>query len=362
MKYMLLIYGNEELWSSFPAGGLRAGRSQETNALQASSRASGEFIGAYGVADQVKAKTVTLVDGAPVVTDGPYIEAKEYLGSFDIVDCREPRSGRSRSRRACRSPGSATVEVRPLMHEAADGRVSTDARDRGPAARARAAGPRRARAPLRALRRRARTRCRRRCSPRPCSGPSDGRARQPAGWLVTVGVAPADRPAAQRRGRGAAARTPTPRWRPPTRGRAAPDATTRPDQRRHADAAVPLLPSGALAGVAARADPARGRRPDHRRDRPRVPRARGDDGPAHQPGQAAIKAAGAAFALPPDDGARRAAARRAPRALPDLQRGLHRDVGPRPAARRPHRPRRSASPGRCTACCPTTARSPACSR
>ena len=86
MKYMLLIYGNEELWNSFPPEEF-AKVVAETNALQQELRESGEFIGAWGVADQVNAKTVKLRDGVPVVTDGPYLEAKEYLGSFDIIDC-----------------------------------------------------------------------------------------------------------------------------------------------------------------------------------------------------------------------------------------------------------------------------------
>ena len=64
MKYMLMIYGNEELWSSFPQEDFEQ-VVVETNALQAELKASGEFVGAYGVGDQVLAKTVTLVDGAP---------------------------------------------------------------------------------------------------------------------------------------------------------------------------------------------------------------------------------------------------------------------------------------------------------
>jgi hypothetical protein len=39
------------------------------------------------VADQVNAKVARVTGGTPVVTDGPYAEAKEYLGSFTIVDC-----------------------------------------------------------------------------------------------------------------------------------------------------------------------------------------------------------------------------------------------------------------------------------
>ena len=116
MKYMLMIYGNEELWSSFPQEEFERVVT-ETNALQAELKASGELVGAYGVGDQVLAKQVTLVDGAPVVTDGPYLEAKEYLGSFDIVDCESlERALEIAGRVPFARIGS--VEVRPLMHEA----------------------------------------------------------------------------------------------------------------------------------------------------------------------------------------------------------------------------------------------------
>ena len=90
---------------------------KETNALQQELRETGEFIGAWGVADQVMAKTVRLQNGAPVVTDGPYLEAKEYLGSFDIVDCESlERALEIAGRVPFARIGS--VEVRPLMHEA----------------------------------------------------------------------------------------------------------------------------------------------------------------------------------------------------------------------------------------------------
>ena len=52
------------------------------------------------------------------------------------------------------------------------------------------------------------------------------------------------------------------------------------------DPAVHVLPPGAVARVGDRADAARRRRPDHGRDRPRVPRARSDDGAADQPREA----------------------------------------------------------------------------
>jgi hypothetical protein len=117
MKYMLLIYGNEELWSSFPQDDLQQ-VIKDTDALHRELTASGEFVGAWGVGDQAMAKCVQLVDGVPAVTDGPYIEAKEYLGSFDIVDCEtEERALEIAAKVPFARVGK--VEVRPLMHEAA---------------------------------------------------------------------------------------------------------------------------------------------------------------------------------------------------------------------------------------------------
>ena len=118
MKYMLMIYGNEELWGSFPQEEFEQVVA-DTNALQAELKASGEFVGAYGVADQVLAKTVTIADGVPAVTDGPYIETKEYLGSFDIIDVDSLERALEI---AAQMPFARVgqVEVRPLMHEAPD--------------------------------------------------------------------------------------------------------------------------------------------------------------------------------------------------------------------------------------------------
>ncbi len=113
---MLLIYGNEELWSSFPPEDLERVIA-DTEALQAELKASGEFVGAYGVADQVMAKTVRLEGGVPVVTDGPYLEAKEYLASFTVVDVDTYERA---VEIAARNPASrhVGVEIRPILHEA----------------------------------------------------------------------------------------------------------------------------------------------------------------------------------------------------------------------------------------------------
>ena len=116
MKYMLLIYGNQELWASFDPADL-AVLVQETDALHAEVTRSGEFVAAYGVGEGAVVKTVTRKDGPTVITDGPYLETKEHLGSFTIVDVE---SADRAYEIAALNPFAkyGRVEVRPLMHEA----------------------------------------------------------------------------------------------------------------------------------------------------------------------------------------------------------------------------------------------------
>ena len=115
MKYLMAIYGNDETWNSLPPETLQQ-LVKDTDAHNASLFASGELIGAYGVADQAAAKKVRQVDGGVAVTDGPYIEAKEYLGSIYVVDC----DSLERALEIAAEMPSARlteVEVRPLLHE-----------------------------------------------------------------------------------------------------------------------------------------------------------------------------------------------------------------------------------------------------
>src|SRR3954453_15705128 len=113
---MLLIYGNEEAFSSVGAETL-AEIIRETDALNQELFDSGELVGAYGLADQGNAKVVRVTGGAPGVTGGPYPGAKEYLGSFTIVDCDSLERALEI---AARNPSARYwgVEVWPVMHDA----------------------------------------------------------------------------------------------------------------------------------------------------------------------------------------------------------------------------------------------------
>ena len=113
MQYLLLIYANDTEWDS---------RSQEEQAAilkeyQAVSATPGVTGGAQ-LEPATSATTVRVQDGRTLVTDGPFVEAKEELGGFylfeaDNIDDAIGVAGRIPAAR------TGAVEVRPLLDMAA---------------------------------------------------------------------------------------------------------------------------------------------------------------------------------------------------------------------------------------------------
>ena len=77
---------------------------------------SGELITTQALADPSQAAVVSVRDGQPVVTDGPFLESKEYFGGFYLIDVE----GKERAiELAAQIPDAAIdglgVEVRQVM-------------------------------------------------------------------------------------------------------------------------------------------------------------------------------------------------------------------------------------------------------
>ncbi|MGP8001891.1 MAG: YciI family protein [Streptosporangiaceae bacterium] len=115
MKYLMLIYGNQEKWNSILAADWPAEIAKQ-EAFNTRYRETGELLGAYGLADAVQARLVRRQDGAPAVTDGPYLEAKEYIASFYLLDCE---SAERAEQIAADMPWAdqEPVELWPVLHE-----------------------------------------------------------------------------------------------------------------------------------------------------------------------------------------------------------------------------------------------------
>jgi hypothetical protein len=85
MKYVVLIYSNPATWEAMPA----AERDRVMgihNRLIKEMTETGELLRVDGLAHVANTKTIRLRDGAPVVTDGPFGEAKEQLAGVWAID------------------------------------------------------------------------------------------------------------------------------------------------------------------------------------------------------------------------------------------------------------------------------------
>jgi hypothetical protein len=83
---------------------------------------SGELITTQALVDPSQAAVVTVRNGQPVATDGPFLEAKEHLGGFYLIDCEDKDRA---IELAAQIPDAAIeglgVEVRQVMF--ADGQL-----------------------------------------------------------------------------------------------------------------------------------------------------------------------------------------------------------------------------------------------
>lgn len=114
-RYMLSVFGpaEREPFGEYGSGEAMAQALADTGAFNERLERDGHFVFADGLAE---ATTATTVDGRgerPIVTDGPYLESKEHLGGFWVIeaaDLDEAIALAAEGSRACRNP----VEVRPF--------------------------------------------------------------------------------------------------------------------------------------------------------------------------------------------------------------------------------------------------------
>lgn len=110
MKYMLLIYGNEQVWDE-------AGREAcyvESTHLAHELAAAGKLLGVNPLHPVSSGTSVRGRDGKRFVTDGPFAETREQLGGYFLVDVKDLDEAIEIAKRV---PGGrlGTVEIRPIL-------------------------------------------------------------------------------------------------------------------------------------------------------------------------------------------------------------------------------------------------------
>lgn len=77
-------------------------------------RARGAYLGGEALQPNPTATTVRVQEGRTITTDGPFMEAKEALGGFYLVEARDLDEALELAA-ACPGAKVGAVEVRPIM-------------------------------------------------------------------------------------------------------------------------------------------------------------------------------------------------------------------------------------------------------
>jgi hypothetical protein len=88
MKYLCLIYLDEERMAALPAGEMNALNVGHL-ALNERLRQSGHFIEAEALEHSSQVVTLRHRQGRTTVTDGPFTESKELVAGFYLIEARD---------------------------------------------------------------------------------------------------------------------------------------------------------------------------------------------------------------------------------------------------------------------------------
>ena len=113
MKYLCLIYENEQNWSHYTKNqgdSMMAEYGTFTEDIQK----SGHLVAGEALQPTNTATTVRVRNGKVSTTDGPFAETKEQLGGYYLIEGKDLNDA---IQVAARIPGAKTgaVEVRPVM-------------------------------------------------------------------------------------------------------------------------------------------------------------------------------------------------------------------------------------------------------
>ena len=121
MRYALLIVDAETANPSSdpPPADVIEQVMNEYNDYTQMLRDRGVYLGGEALQPNPTATTVRVQDGRTITTDGPFIEAKEALGGFYLVEARDLDEAIEFAA-ACPGAKFGAIEIRPLMEFPSD--------------------------------------------------------------------------------------------------------------------------------------------------------------------------------------------------------------------------------------------------
>ena len=118
MKFLLLIYHNEQSWADINESE-RQKIYGEYGKLREQLLATKQFLGGSQLQPVATATTIRVRDGKDLVTDGPFAETHEQLGGYFLIEANNLDEATAI---AAKIPSARTgsVEVRPLVERTAE--------------------------------------------------------------------------------------------------------------------------------------------------------------------------------------------------------------------------------------------------
>ena len=111
MKYLCLIYLNEQEMDAMPAGAMKALNVKHLD-FNDGLRTKGTFVEAEALQPASETACVRVRQGKTSVTDGPFTEAKEMVAGFYLIEARDMTEAIEVASRIPSAP-LGTIEVRP---------------------------------------------------------------------------------------------------------------------------------------------------------------------------------------------------------------------------------------------------------
>ena len=112
MRYMMLIAGEETSWTGDTEEERRA-MYERISSWWAEQESAGRIVGGHELEPSSTATTVRIApDGTATVTDGPFVEGKEMVGGYAILEVEDLDEALAV---ASSWPTPDTLEIRPIV-------------------------------------------------------------------------------------------------------------------------------------------------------------------------------------------------------------------------------------------------------
>ena len=116
MKFMLLVHHNEAAFEQMNEDERRRLLAESVK-LTHELHAKGQYLSASPLHPTPTATVVRVRDGTPLVTDGPFVETREQLAGYFLIDVKDQADAVATAKKV---PGAriGSVEVRPVREVA----------------------------------------------------------------------------------------------------------------------------------------------------------------------------------------------------------------------------------------------------